>query len=85
MRVIKTQTAITPRYSDAESSGMDIYIDTSVEIDIQTGQTYMAPTGLRFEIQTNCVGVVYLQNSLFKTGLPIDGGVRTINPGDRGE
>ena len=85
MRVVKTQTAITPRYSDAGSAGMDIYVDTAVETEIQPGQVFNAPTGLRFEIPKNCIGVVYPKNNLFKKGLAIAGGVRTINPGDRGE
>lgn len=85
MRVVKTPTATTPRYSDAGSAGMDIYVDTDVEMDIQPGQTWAAPTGLRFEIPKNCIGVIYPKNGLIKKGLAIAGGLRTINPGDRGE
>lgn len=85
MRLIKTKTAVTPRYSDAGSAGMDIYVDTAVELEIQPGQTWSAPTGLRVEIPKNCIGVVYPKPGMHKKGLILAEGVRIINPGDRGE
>ena len=85
MRVVKTPTATTPRYSDAGSAGMDIYVDTAVEMEIQPGKTWSAPTGLRVEIPKNCVGVVYPKPGMHKKGLLLAEGVRIINPGDRGE
>lgn len=85
MRVVKTPTATTPRYSDAGSAGMDIYVDTAVEMDIQPGQIWSAPTGIRVEIPKNCIGVVYPKPGMHKKGLILAEGVRIINPGDRGE
>lgn len=85
MRVVKTPTATTPRYSDAGSAGMDIYVDTAVKMDIQPGQTWSAPTGIRVEIPKIASGSSNQKPGMHKKGLILAEGVRIINPGDRGE
>lgn len=85
MRITKTPTAVTPRYADNGSAGMDLYVDTSMEYELQPGETYHLPTGIRVEIPRNCFGAIYPQYNLHKKGLTLANAVGVINSSDRGE
>lgn len=85
MNISKTKTAVTPRYGDSGSAGVDLYIDTASEYELQPGETYLLPTGIRVEIPKNCFGAIYPQNNLHKKGLALANAVYIINSTDRGE
>lgn len=85
MRVSKTQTAVTPRYSSSGAAGMDLYIDTSFEMTLQPGETYQLPTGVRVEVPRNFFGAIHPQINLHKKGLTLVDSVGVINNSDRGE
>ena len=85
MRIIKTPTAVTPRYADNGSAGMDLYVDTAQEYTLQPGETYHLPTGIRVEIPRNCFGAIYPQYNLHKKGLALADTVGIIGSTDRGE
>ena len=85
MRIIKTPTAVTPRYADNGSAGMDLYVDTAQEYTLQPGETYHLPTGIRVEIPRNCFGAIYPQYNLHKKGLTLADTVGIIGSTDRGE
>lgn len=85
MRVSKTKTAVTPRYSSNGGAGMDLYVDTAFEIELQPGETYQLPTGIRVEIPRNFFGAIYPQRDLHKKGLSLVDSVGVINSSDRGE
>ena len=85
MRITKTLTAVTPRYADNATAGMDLYVDTAMEYELQPGETYHLPTGIRVEIPRGCFGAVYPQYNLHKKGLTLADTVGIINPSDRGE
>ena len=69
MNVTKTKTAVTPRYADTGSAGMDLYADTEKEWIIQPGQIQKIPTGICVEIPKNHYGLVCARSSLHKHGL----------------
>ena len=85
MRVSKTPTAVTPRYSGNGVAGMDLYVDTSFELELQPGETYQLPTGIRVEIPRNFFGAIYPQPNLHKKGLALVDSVGVINSSDHGE
>lgn len=85
MRIIKTPTAVTPRYADNSAAGMDIYVDTAEEYVLQPGETYHLPTGLRIEIPRNYFGAIYPQANLHKKGLALVDSVMVLGNSDRGE
>ena len=85
MRITKTLTAVTPRFADNNSAGVDLYVDTGVEYILQPGETYHLSTGLRIEIPKNCFGAIYPQLNLHKKGLILADGVSIITPSNRGE
>jgi len=85
MRISKTPTAVTPRYSNNAGAGMDLYVDTAFEADLQPGETYHLPTGIRVEIPKNFFGAIYPQPNLHKKGLAIADTIVVINSSDRGE
>jgi len=85
MRVNKTPTAVTPRYSSNAGAGMDLYVDTSFEITLQPGETYQLPTGIRVEIPKNFFGAIYPQPNLHKKGLTLVNAPAIVNSSDRGE
>lgn len=85
MRVSKTPTAVTPRYSSNGVAGMDLYVDTSFELELQPGETYQLPTGIRIEIPRNFFGAIYPQPNLHKKGLTLVNAPAIVNSSDRGE
>ncbi len=85
MRITKTVTAVTPRYADNGSAGMDLYVDTAESYTLQPGETYYLPTGIRVEIPRNFFGVIYPQSNLFRKGLVLANAVTVLNATDRGE
>lgn len=85
MEIIKTSTAVTPRYADNGAAGMDLYIDTDKEYELQPGETYHLPTGIRVILPRNHFGVVYPQPNLHKKGLILANGVSIINSSYQGE
>lgn len=85
MRVSKTPTAVTPRYSNSGGAGMDLYVDTSFELELQPGETYQLPTGIRIEVPRNFFGAIYPQPNLHKKGLALVDSVKVINSSDMGE
>jgi len=85
MRISKTPTAVTPRYSSNGGAGMDLYVDTAFEADLQPGETYHLPTGIRVEIPRNFFGAIYPQFNLHKKGLTLADTVGILNSSDRGE
>lgn len=85
MRVSKTKTAVTPRYSSNGGAAMDLYVDTSFEIELQPGETYQLPTGIRVEIPRNYFGAIYPQKDLHKKGLMLVDSAGVIHSTDRGE
>ena len=85
MHISKTSTAVTPRYSDNGSAGMDLYVDTAIEYELLPGEIYHLPTGIRVEIPRNYFGAIYSQNNLHKKGLILTNSVGIINSSDRGE
>lgn len=85
MRISKTPTAVTPRYADNNSAGMDLYVDTAEQYVLQPGQTYHLPTGIRVEIPKNYFGAIYPQSNLHKKGLALVDSVCVLNSSDRGE
>lgn len=85
MRIIKTSTAVTPRYSDNNAAGMDLYVDTAMEYELQPGETYNLRTGIQLEIPRNHFGAIYPQNNLHKKGLALANGVCIIDSSNRGE
>jgi len=85
MRIVKTPTAVTPRYTDNGSAGMDLYVDTALKYELQPGETYHLPTGIRVEIPRTCFGVIYPQPNMHKKGLTLANTVGIINSSDRGE
>lgn len=85
MRIIKTPTAVTPRYSDNGSAGMGLYVDTANEYVLQPGETYHLPTGIRVEIPKNCFGAIYAQPNIHRKGIVLAGGVVVIDSSYRGE
>jgi len=85
MYITKTPTAVTPRYADNSAAGMDLYVDTDQEYELQPGQTYNLPTGIRIEIPRNHFGVIYPQINLYKKGLTLANGVTVVNSSYRGE
>ena len=85
MYITKTPTAVTPRYADNSAAGMDLYVDTDQEYELQPGQTYNLPTGIRIEIPRNHFGVIYPQINLHKKGLILANGVAVVNSSYRGE
>jgi dUTP pyrophosphatase len=64
---------------------MDLYVDTAFEADLQPGETYHLPTGIRVEIPRNFFGAIYPQFNLHKKGLTLADTVGIINSSDRGE
>lgn len=85
MRVTKTTTAVTPRYADNGSAGMDLYVDTALEYQLQPGETYLLPTGIRVEIPRNYFGAIYPQANLHRKGLILANSVDIIGSSDHGE
>lgn len=85
MRIVKTPTAVTPRYADVGSAGMDLYVDTEKEYILEPGETYLLPTGIRLEIPRNCFGAIYPRSSLHKKGLTLANNVGVIDSSYRGE
>ena len=85
MRITKTPTAVTPRYTDNGSAGVDLYVDTAMEYELQPGETYHLPTGIRVEIPRGFFGAVYPQYNLHRKGLTLADTVGIINTSDRGE
>jgi dUTP pyrophosphatase len=85
MRVSKTLTAVTPRYVDNGAAGMDLYVDTAMEYELQPGQTYYLPTGIRVEIPKNYFGAIYPQYNLHKKGLALADAVTVLSSSYRGE
>lgn len=85
MRVSKTPTAVTPRYADNGAAGMDLYVDTAREYELQPGQTYYLPTGIRVEIPKNYFGAIYPRSSTHKKGLTLADTVAVIDSSYRGE
>ena len=85
MRITKTPTAVTPRYTDNSAAGMDIYVDTAMEYILQPGETYHLPTGIRVEIPRNYFGAIYPQANLHKKGLALVDSVNVLGNSDRGE
>lgn len=85
MRITKTPTAVTPRYADNGAAGMDLYVDTEKEYELQPGETYHLPTGIRVEIPRNCFGAIYPRSSLHKKGLTLADTVGIIDSSYRGE
>lgn len=85
MRITKTPTAVTPRYTDNGSAGMCLYVDTGMEYKLQPGETYHLPTGIRVEIPRNFFGVIYPHYNLHKKGLVLANSVGVLNSSDRGE
>lgn len=85
MRITKTPTAVTPRYADNGSAGLDLYVDTQYEYELQPGQTYLLPTGIRVEIPRNHFGAIYPRSSLHKKGLTLANNVGIIDSSYRGE
>lgn len=85
MNITKTPTAVTPRYADNGAAGMDLYVDTDKKYELQPGQTYNLPTGIRVEIPRNYFGVIYPQANLHKKGLTLANGVAVIDSSYRGE
>ncbi len=84
MRISKTPTAVTPRYTDNGGAGMDLYVDTAFEFELQPGEIYQLPTGVRVEVPRNYFGAIYPQPNLHKKGLNLIG-VGILNSSDRGE
>lgn len=84
MLITKTITAVTPRYADNGSAGMDLYVDTAEEYELQPGQTYLLPTGIRVEIPRNHFGAIYPRSSLHKKGLTLANNVGIIDSSYRG-
>ena len=85
MRITKTSTAVTPRSCDSTAAGMDLYVDTEKEYDLQPGETYLLPTGIRVEIPKNHFGAIYPQPWLYRKGLTLADGVCVVDSGYRGE
>ena len=85
MKITKTPTAVTPRYTDVVSPGMDLYVDTEKEYTLQPGETYLLPTGIKVDIPRNCFGVIYPKSGLHKKGLVLANGVDLITAGQKSE
>lgn len=85
MRITKTPTAVTPRYADNGAAGMDLYVDTAMKYELQPGETYHLPTGIRVEIPKNFFGAIYPQSSLHKKGLILADSIGIIDSSYRGE
>lgn len=85
MRITKTDTAVTPRYSDSEAPGLVLYVDTAAEYELQPGEIYHLPTGIRVEIPRNHFGAIYPRSPIHKKGLVLVGGVQVIDSSYRGE
>lgn len=85
MRIIKTSTAVTPRYADNGAAGMDLYVDTALKYELQPGETYQLPTGIRVEIPRNHFGAIYPQSNLHKKGLSLADNVSILNSSYHGE
>jgi len=85
MRITKTPTAVTPRYADTGSAGMDLYADTAREYILKPGGTYYLPTGIKVEIPKNYVGKIYPRSSLHKKGLILANQTGIIDSSYRGE
>ena len=85
MRIIKTPTAVTPKYADNGSAGLDLYVDTKDKYEIWPGQTLLLPTGIRVEIPRNYFGAIYPRSSLHKKGLTLANNVGIIDSSYRGE
>jgi len=85
MRITKRKTAVTPRYADNGSAGLDLYVDTEKEYILEPGQTYLLPTGIRVEIPKNHFGAIYPRSSLHKKGLTLANTVGIIDSSYRGE
>jgi len=85
MRIVKTETAVTPLYADPGAAGMDLYVDTSKEYVLEPGETYLLPTGLKVEIPRGHFGAIYPRSSLHLKGLTLANGVGIIDSSYRGE
>jgi len=85
MRITKTPTAVTPRYADVGSAGMDLYVDTAQEYILKSGETQYLPTGIKMEIPKNYVGKIYPRSSLHKKGLILANQTGIIDSSYRGE
>lgn len=85
MKITKTQTAVTPKYADNGSAGLDLYVDTQYEFTILPGETCLLPTGIRIEIPKNYFGAIYPRSSLHKRGLTLANTVGIIDSSYRGE
>lgn len=85
MRIIKTPSAITPRYADANSAGVDLYVDPACEYVISPGEVHVLSTGIKVEIPRNHFGVLFPRSSLYKRGLALSNSVRVIESSYRGE
>jgi len=85
MKITKTPTAVTPRYADIGSAGMDLYVDTAKEYILKPGETNYLPTGIKMEIPKNYVGKIYPRSSLHKKGLILANQTGIIDSSYRGE
>lgn len=85
MRITKSPTAVTPKYADNGSAGLDLYVDTAYEYELQPGETYLLPTGIHVEIPRNHFGAIYPRSSLHKKGLTLANNVGIIDSSYRGE
>jgi len=85
MRITKSPTAVTPRYADNGSAGLDLYVDRAKEYVLEQGQTYLLPTGIHVEIPKNHFGAIYPRSSLHKKGLTLANNVGIIDSSYRGE
>jgi dUTP pyrophosphatase len=85
MKITKTPTAVTPKYADNGSAGLDLYVDTKDEYEIWPGETCLLPTGIKVEIPRNYFGAIYPRSSLHKKGLTLANNVGIIDSSYRGE
>ena len=85
VKITKTPTAVTPKYADNGSAGIDLYIDTAEAYELQPGETYLLPTGIKIEIPKNYFGAIYPRSSLHKKGLTLANNVGIIDSSYRGQ
>jgi len=85
MNIIKTDTAIIPRYADNGAAGMDLFIDPSYSCVIKPGDTWTLPTGISVEIPRLYFGAIYPRSSLHRKGLTLANTVGIIDSSYRGQ
>lgn len=80
------ERAIKPIRATDGAAGADLYLICDGAVDIAPGETYLAHTGLSFEIPDGYAGLVYARSGLaVKQGLAPANKVGVIDPDYRGE